>query len=101
MATTTPEAGSFTLRDGWALVSRLTGAPGYYLALSLALGLVAIAAASLGMAGLALFAGAHMLLGLVAAGWRVQEAGGLAPAPTRERRERSARIASTPEARRV
>jgi hypothetical protein len=60
-------------------VGLLVSLPAYFLACAAGLGLIAVLAASSGAAGLALFAGLHMLLALVSAAWRVQELGMVPP----------------------
>lgn len=54
---------------------RMVSLPAYFLACAAGLGLVGLLAAADGASGLALFAGVHTVLALVAAGWRAQEMG--------------------------
>ena len=71
-------------------LSRLVSQPGYFLACAAALGTIGVLAGASGSTGLALFAVAHMLLALIAAGWRGYELGlmpaqrPLAPPPRAE-----------------
>ncbi len=54
---------------------RAVSLPAYFLTCAAGLGIVGLLAAADGAPGLALFAGIHAVLALVAAGWRAHETG--------------------------
>ena len=64
-----------TMADVGRGLVRTVSLPAYFLACAAGLGLVGLLAAADGASGLALFAGVHAVLALVAAGWRAQETG--------------------------